>query len=113
MTAKGAGIEEYDIFTDGTFDKELEPVAFLLDHENKTISGAAVVIAGTGTNWESEPIVALRIQNDERVVATPAYPLELLAIVTELRLARDLAGRRKIITDCESFFCIQSLLRLQ
>ena len=43
MTAKGAGIQEYDIFTDGTFDKELEPVAFLLDHENKRISGVAVV----------------------------------------------------------------------
>ena len=102
MTSKGAGIGEYDIFTDGTFDKELEPVAFLLDHENKTISGAAVVIAGTGTGWESNPILALRIKNDERVVATSAFPLELLAIVAGLRIARDLTGRRKIITDCES-----------
>ena len=38
-------LKEYDIFTDGSFDKELEPVAFLLDHEVKTISGAAVVLA--------------------------------------------------------------------
>ena len=42
--------ERYDIFTDGSFDKELESVAFLLDHEVKTISGAAVVLAGTGQN---------------------------------------------------------------
>ena len=102
MTLKGAEIGEYDIFTDGTFDKELEPVAFLLDHENKTISGAAVITAGTGAGWESKPIVALRIQNDERVVVTSTFPLELLAIVAGLRIARDLTGRRRIITDCES-----------
>ena len=50
MLSKGEGMEEYDVFTDGSFDKELEPVAFLLDHEVKTISGAAVVLAGTGQN---------------------------------------------------------------
>ena len=63
--SRGEGIGEYDIFTDGSFDKELEPVAFLLDHEVKTISGAAVVIAGTEGDWENGPILALRIQNDE------------------------------------------------
>ena len=31
----GEVMGEYDIFTDGSFDKELEPVAFLLDHEIK------------------------------------------------------------------------------
>ena len=36
------------------------------------------------------------------MVATSAFPLELLAIVAGLRIARDLTGRRKIITDCES-----------
>ena len=36
------------------------------------------------------------------MVATSAFPLELLAIVAGLRLAQDFAGRRKIITDCES-----------
>ena len=61
-----------------------------------------MVIAGTGERWEREPIVALRIKNDEKGVATSAFPLELLAIVVGLRVARDLKGRRKIITDCES-----------
>ena len=45
---KEEALKEYDIFTDGSFDNELEPVAFLLDHEVKTISDAAVVLAGTG-----------------------------------------------------------------
>ena len=36
------------------------------------------------------------------MVATSAFPLELLAIVAGLRLAQDLAGRRKIIRGCES-----------
>ena len=75
-------------FTDGSFDKELEPVAFLLDHEVKNISGAPVVLAGTGQNWMNEPIITVRIQNDERVVASSAFPLELLAIVVGLRIAK-------------------------
>ena len=54
-------MEEYDIFTDDSFDKELEPVAFLLDHKVKTISGAAVVLAGTRQNWMNEPIITVRI----------------------------------------------------
>ena len=99
---RGEGIGEYDIFTDGPFDKELEPVAFLLDHEVKTISGAAVVIVGTEGDWENGSILALRIQNDERVSVTSAFPLELLAIVAGLRIASKLPGRRKIITDCEA-----------
>ena len=95
-------LKEYDIFTDGSFDKELEPVAFLLDHEVKTISGAAVVLAGTGQNWMNEPIITVRIQNDERVVASSAFPLELLAIVAGLRIASIRPGLRKIVTDCEA-----------
>ena len=95
-------LKEYDIFTDGSFDKELEPVAFLLDHEVKTISGAAVVLAGTGHNWMNEPIITVRIQNDERVVASSAFPLELLAIVAGLRIASMRPGLRKIVTDCEA-----------
>ena len=78
---KDKGLKEYDIFTDDSFDKELEPVAFLLDHEVKTISGATVVLAETGQNWMNEPIITVRIQNGERVVASSAFPLELLAIV--------------------------------
>ncbi len=76
---RGEGIGEYDIFTDGSFDKELQPVAFLLDHEVKTISEAAIVIAGTEGDWENGSILALRIQNDERVSVTSAFPLELRA----------------------------------
>ena len=33
---------------------------------------------------------------------TSAFPLELLAIVAGLRVASNLPGRRKIITDCEA-----------
>ena len=88
-------LKEYDIFTDGSFDKELEPVAFPLDHEVKTISGAAVVLAGTGQNWMNEPIITIRIQNDERVVASSAFPLELLAIVAGLKIASTRPGLRK------------------
>ena len=102
ITSKSVVVGEYDIFTDGSFDSEQEPVAFLLDHEVKTISNAAVIIAGTGENWKTEPILALRIKNDERVVASSAFPLELLAIVVGLRIAGKLEGRRKIVTDCES-----------
>ena len=91
--------KEYDLFTDGSFDKELEPVAFLLDHEVKTISGAAVVLAGTGQNWMNEPIITVRIQNDERVVASSAFPLELLAIVAGLKIASKRPGLRRIVMD--------------
>ena len=55
ITSKSAVVGEYDIFTDGSFDSELEPAAFLLDHEVKTISSAAVIIAGTGENWKLNP----------------------------------------------------------
>ena len=102
---------EYDIFTDGSFDKELEPVAFLLDHEVKTISGAAVVLAGIGQNWMNEPIITVRIQNDERVVASSAFPLELLAIVAGLRIASKRPGLRKIVTDCEAALSCYPLQR--
>ena len=88
-------LKEYDIFTDGSFDNELEPVAFLLDRKVKTISGAAVVLAGTGQNWMNEPIITVRIQNDERVVVSSAFPLELLAIVAGLRIASMRPGLRK------------------
>ena len=91
-------LKEYDIFTDGSFDKELELVAFLLDHEVKTISGAAVVLAGTGQNWMNEPIITVSIHN-ERMVASSAFPLELLAIVAGLRIASKIPGLRKFVTD--------------
>ena len=100
--SKGEVMGEYDIFTNGLFDKELEPVAFLLDHEVKTISGAALVLAGTGQNWMNVPIITVRIQNDERVVAISAFPLELIVIVAGLRIASKRPGLLKIVTDCEA-----------
>ncbi len=50
----------------------------------------------------NEPTITIRIQNDERVVASSAFPLELLAIVAGLRIASKRPGLRKIVTDCEA-----------
>ena len=50
----------------------------------------------------NEPIITVRIQNDERVVASSAFPLELLAIVAGLKIASKRPGLRKIVTDCEA-----------
>ena len=89
----------YTLFTDGSFKTVGEPSQMLFEQGSRKLASGGFCMIPNGIVRD---ILAVHIRCDLAMGVESAFPMELLSIVAALRLAGELPGMDKIVTDSES-----------